>query len=152
MKEKSFFSRLFGGSAEAQRPRISSAKREELAAELLPHLQKSNPVWGAIESWEESRGKDRIAECRGKENLPNAVEITFRTVAVKVAVLLNSYGIVVMDSKIVTDALWEAIKKLILDGGDKMWLIRADKRDSSKLSEKERELFVAYFAKKGGLR
>lgn len=150
MKEKSLFSRLFGGGAEAQRPRISSARREELIEELRPHLQKSDPVWDAIESWEESRGKGRIAECRGKENLPNAVEITFRTVAVKVAVLLNSYGIVVMDSEIVTDALWEAIKKLILDTEDKMWLVRADKRDSSKLSEKERELFAAYFAKEGG--
>ena len=55
-----------------------------------------------------------------------------------------------MDNKVVTDALWEAIKKLILDNGDKIWLIRADKCDSSKLSEKERKLFAAYFAEKGG--
>lgn len=150
MKEKSFFSRLFGGGAEAQRPRISSARREELAEELLPHLQKSDPVWDAIESWEESRGKGRIAECRGNESLPKAVELTFRCVSVKVLGLLNSYGIVVMDNQVVTDALWEAIKKLILDSENKMWLVRADKCDSSKLSEKERKLFATYFAEKGG--
>ena len=151
MKEKSFFSRLFGGGAEAQKPRISSARREELAEELLPHLQKSDPVWDAIQSWTASMYRDKIAERRDNADLPKAVEYVVRQCAsVEVVNALHSYGVSVFNSEDLAKVILETVKNALLDG-DKAWLIRADKRDSSKLSEKEREFFAAYFAEKGGV-
>lgn len=73
MKEKSFFSRLFGGGAEAQgNPRINAA-REQIIKDAEAELAATRPIDAladALNKAEERRMLESIAKLRGNKELP----------------------------------------------------------------------------------
>lgn len=143
MKGKSFFSRLFGGSAEAQEsPRLNAA-REQIIKDAEAELAATRPIDTIADAFARAdarRRKSAIANLRGKEELAKQVENTFKMCAgAGLNSVLHEHGLVIFNMLKYADVLWPLFKEELLKGD--AWLIRADQKDSSRLTEEERRFF-----------
>lgn len=149
MKGKSFFSRLFGGGAEAQEsPRLNAA-REQIIKDAEAELAATRPVDAladALNKAEERRMLESIAKLRDNKELPKQVEKVFKqAVTAGLSSMLSRRGISIdiVDEIKISGLLWDMFMDSLLRGNS--WLERADARDKSPLTEQEKVFF-----KKGG--
>lgn len=150
MKEKSLFSRLFGGGAEAQEnPRLNAA-REQIIKDAEAELTATRPIDTIADAFARAdarRRKSIIANLRGKEELAKQVENTFKMCAgAGLSSVLLQHGLspFIKHTMEYANILWPLFKEELLKGD--AWLVRADQKDYSRLTEEERRFF-----EKGGL-
>ena len=150
MKEN-FFSRLFGGGAEAQENPRLNAVREQIIKDAEAELTATRPIdtWAdALNKAEERRMLESIAKLRGNKELPGQVKEVFKqAVTAGLSSMLRRRGISlnIVDWIKISDLLWDTFLDSLLRGNS--WLERADARDKSPLTEQERVFF-----EKGGSR
>ena len=133
MREKSIFARIFGSGERT--PRVNPVS--EMASQNL-----ADAMCEAYNKAEERRKLETIARLRGSEQLPKQVEEIFREcVSINFAYILIKHGMYIRIVKCneYADLLWPVFKAHLLSGDG--WLERADARDKSPITEREKLFF-----------
>ena len=145
MKEKSIFTRLFGGGEKPQSSPQHSATREQIIKDAEAELAAMRPVDALADALEKSDARKRkgaIANLRGKKELAKQVEKEFRMcvgAGLKSVLLKHGLAPSIKNTMEYANILWPLFKEGLLNGD--AWLVRADQKDYSRLTEEERHFF-----------
>lgn len=144
MKEN-LFTRLFGSGARPQSSPQHNVTREQVIKDAEAELAAMRPVDTFADALEKSDARRRmgaIANLRGKEELSKQVEKEFRMcVGAGLSSVLLKHGLApsIKNTKEYANILWPLFKEGLLNGD--VWLVRADQKDYSSLTEEERRFF-----------